>query len=92
MGGLLFRAALPVPALIALIRNRSPPGWYMYVYPFLMLGLTGVAYHFTAPLGMTKIVFEYACLSVLAFAYVVLRHAGAKHDKAMSKSSSLPPV
>ncbi len=41
LGGLLFCAALPVPALIALIRNKNPLGWYMYVYPFLMRETSG---------------------------------------------------
>lgn len=92
MGGLLFCAALPVPALIMLIRNRRSLGWYMYVYPFLMLGLAGVTYHFAAPLGMAKFAYEYAFLALGAFVYVVLRHTGAKHAVPASEPPALPPV
>ena len=75
LGGIGLCAVLPVPAVVALIRNRSRLGWYLHAYPFLMLTLACVAYYIksTASLGITKIALEYACLAVVAFAYVVLR-------------------
>ena len=94
LGGIWFCAALPVPAVVALIRKKSQLGWYMYAYPFLMLALACVAYYIksTISLGITKIIFEYACLALVAFAYVVLRRISAKQDVSASEPAALPPV
>ena len=94
LGGFLFCAALPVPALIALFRNKNPPGWYLHVYPLLMLVLAFVAYHISASLslGVTRFSVEYLCLALVAFAYVALRYTGVKHDGPASEPSGIPPT
>lgn len=94
LGGIWVCAVLPVPAVVALIRNKSRLGWYMYLYPILMLGLAGVAYYIksTVSLGMTTITLEYAGLAVVAFAYVVLRRMSAKQGVPAGDSPALPPA
>jgi hypothetical protein len=94
LGGLWFCAALPVPVVVALIRKKSRLGWYMYIYPFLMLALAGVAYYIksTISLGITKIILEYTCLALVAFAYVVLRRMDAKQGVSAIEPSALPRV
>lgn len=88
-----FCAVLPVPVVIALVRNKKQLGWYMYVYPVLMLALAYVAYALGAiAFGMTKIVFEYAFLGSVAFAYVVLRRIGSRETLAAGESPALPPA
>ncbi|GAB2545143.1 hypothetical protein [Rhodanobacter koreensis] len=94
LGGIWICAVLPVPAVVALIRNKGRLGWYMYLYPFLMLGLACVAYYIKSAvsLGMTKIILEYACLAVVAFAYVVLRRMSTKQGVPAGGPPVLPPA
>ncbi|KRA35394.1 hypothetical protein ASD68_02975 [Rhodanobacter sp. Root627] len=94
LGGFLFCAALPVPALIALFRNKNSLGWYLHVYPLLMLVLAFVAYHISAShsLGVARFGFEYACLALVAFAHVALRYTDVEHDRPANGPSGIPPA
>lgn len=84
LGGIWFCAALPLPVVVALIRNKRELGWYMYLYPFLMLALAWLAYVKGAvAMGMAKVLFEYAGLALVAFAWLLLRR--------ISLRQGLPP-
>ena len=72
-------AALPLPVVVALLRDKSEMGWYMYGYPFLILGLAWVAYaKGVVALGLAGIAFGYVALALVAFAYLLLHHTNAK--------------
>lgn len=81
LGGIWFCAALPLPVVLALIRKQRELGWYMYLYPFLMLALAWLAYAKGAvALDMTKVVFEYAGLALVAFAWLLLRRISIRQE------------
>ena len=72
-------AALPIPVVIALIRNKSRPGWYMYMFPFLMLTLACVVHaKVIVALGIARIAYEYGCLALVAFTYLMLWRTDAR--------------
>lgn len=81
MMGYFFCAALPIPAVFTLIRYKKPLNWYMYIYPLLMLALAIVVYEKDiVALGLRRVGYEYGCLALAAFAYLIFHRMNARRE------------